>query len=295
MLPEKSAPPAGNGTAVATDRLGSGGGLRLLDDGTVVLADASTGRLLRLSGGPEASLEVLARVPGQLVAAVPLAEWADAWLVVTAAGFAVFDGGPGPKHLTAGSTSVISAAVCDPAGRVWAATEEGAVLRLGGDGSVTEAAGGLTAPRGLAFSPDGTTLYVAAGPEILAVRVDPATGEAAGERAAPGGQQPGSRRLFARVPEEDGCPGGMATDGFGRLWCALWGGAAVRCFAPEGRVLLSVPLPAWQPAAVALTGRRLLVATARAGLGAPGPLDGAVLEVGCTAPVVPAGAVRLTR
>lgn len=285
MLPEKSAPPAGQGTAAASDRLDRGGGLRLLDDGTVVLADVTAGRLLRLTGGgPGKPLEVLARVPGQLVAAAPLAGRAGEWLLAAGGGFAVLDGGPEPVPLGSGPAGGLSSAVCDPSGRMWAATRDGSVLRLGPDGTTTEVLEDLRGPGGLAVSPDGDTLYISCGTgELHAVRVDPATGRT------------GTPRLLARVPERDGRPAGMVTDGFGRLWCALWDGAAVRCFGPDGRVMLSVPLPAWRPSDVCLTGGQLLVTTELAGIVKPGALDGAVLQLACTVPVAPAGAAVLTR
>lgn len=293
MLPGKSAPPTGEGTAAAPDRLHEGGGLRLLDDGTALLADAGAGLLLRLSGGdPCRPLDVLARVPERLLAAAPLADRPEEWLVAVGSGFAVLGGGrPEPELLSGAGSEAgeagICAAACDPAGRMWAATEDGGVLRLGRDGTAVRAIGGLEgvgAPGGLAFSPDGGTLYLADGAGVLhAVRVDPASGEA------------GGRHVLARVPEQDGQPAGMVTDGFGRLWCALRDGAAVRCFGPDGRVMLSVPLPAWRPSGVCLTGKRLLVTTGVAGLESAGPLDGAVLELGCTAPVAPARAAGLTR
>lgn len=292
MLPGKSASPTGQGTAAAPDRLREGGGLRLLDDGTALLADAGTGRLLRLSGGdPGRPLEMLGRIPERLLAAAPLADRPGEWLVAMGSGFGVLGGGrPGaePELLAgAGPAAGVSSAACDPAGRMWAATEDGGVLRLGPDGTAVRVLGhfgGPGSPGGLAFSPDGSTLYLADGAGVLhAVRVDPASGEA------------GGRHVLARVPEQDGQPAGMVTDGFGRLWCALRDGAAVRCFGPDGRVMLSVPLPAWRPSGVCVTGKRLLVTTGVAGLENPGPLDGAVLELGCTAPVTPPRAAVLTR
>ncbi|NLU67716.1 SMP-30/gluconolactonase/LRE family protein [Streptomyces sp. HNM0574] len=284
MLPEKSASPPGSGRPVASGRLERGGGPRLLGDGTVVLADVTGGRLLKIPDepGPEADLEELAgpaRLPAHLLAAAPLAGDGADWLVACGGGFAVLDGDPaaGARWLT--RTEPLSCAASDPRGRVWAGTEAGGVLLLGPDGSVTEALppGGRPAPRGLAFAPDGGTLYLA-GRNIEAHPVDPDTGAL---------RRPS--RTLARVAEADGLPCGMAADGFGRLWCALRGGAAVRCFAPEGRVLLDVPVPAWQPSGVCLTGGTMLVTTDYDGLTGRGPLDGAVLELLCTAPVVPSG------
>ncbi|MFF7997012.1 hypothetical protein [Streptomyces sp. NPDC007917] len=38
----------------------------------------------------------------------------------------------------------------------------------------------------------------------------------------------------------------------------MWGAAEVRCYAPDGELLLTLGLPAGQPTSVCLTGDRLL-------------------------------------
>lgn len=50
-----------------------------------------------------------------------------------------------------------------------------------------------------------------------------------------------NKRLFAEPSR--GYPDGMALDGDGRLWVALWDGAGVECFAPDGTRLGIVPIP----------------------------------------------------
>ncbi len=61
----------------------------------------------------------------------------------------------------------------------------------------------------------------------------------------------------------------MTVDDEGRLWSAVWGAGRIRCHAPDGTLLLTVPVPALQPTSVCPTGSELLVTTARYGLDAP--------------------------
>lgn len=283
---------------VALDRLELGEGARLLADGSVVIVDILSGRLLRVpdGGGP---LVELARLDEPLGAVAPVAGRPGHWLAAAGTGFATFAagspdgggrrpgtrpewiarpaGGPGPRRR-------MNDAVCDPSGRMWAgsmaydATEgAGSLYRLDRDGTVTEVVDGLTVPNGPAFDATGTRMYLAdtARGIIDVFDVDPVTGDL------------GERRPFARVPTEDGQPDGMVVDARGRLWCALWGGGEVRCFGPDGGVVDSVALPAVQPTSVCLAEGRMLVTSAAYGLASPGPQDGAVLQVpGSVEPVI---------
>jgi sugar lactone lactonase YvrE len=45
------------------------------------------------------------------------------------------------------------------------------------------------------------------------------------------------------VSELSGEPDGMTLDADGNLWVAFWGGSAVRCLSPEGKVLETLELP----------------------------------------------------
>ncbi|MYW70406.1 SMP-30/gluconolactonase/LRE family protein [Streptomyces sp. SID8379] len=292
--------------AVASDRLELGEGLRLLDDGTVVLVDILAGHLLRLApqAQPDHPLELITRLREPLGAVAPLGPPdAGQWLAAVGTGFArlTTDAGSGAggaltwlAHPAAGTgpRRRMNDAVCDPSGRMWGGSmaydnTEGAgcLFRVDLDGTVTEVVTGLTVPNGPAFTADGTTMYLAdsARGEIDVFDVDPHTGN------------PFGRRPFARLSPDEGSPDGMVIDALGRLWCALWGGFEVRCFAPDATVLASVPVPAAQPTSVCLTGQRLLVTSATVGLAHPGPLDGAVLDIPCTAPPVPTPRAVLTQ
>ena len=129
---------------------------------------------------------------------------------------------------------------CDPAGRFWAGTLAydgragvAALYVLRPDGVVTEALSGVTNSNGLAWSPDGCTLYyVDTGRGTVdRLDVDPASGVVAG------------RRTLVAVPEAEGLPDGLTLDSEGYLWLALWGGCCVRRYSPAGELDRVVRLP----------------------------------------------------
>ncbi|NYI03721.1 SMP-30/gluconolactonase/LRE family protein [Allostreptomyces psammosilenae] len=277
-------------TPVAVDRLELGEGVRILRDGRVVLVDILAGRLLSLPDTPGAPLIELARLEEPLGAVAPLAAGAG-FLAAAGTGFTRL----APDGNLISRTSLpdlegwpprrMNDAACDAQGRFWAgsmaydaAPGAGALHRLDPDGTVVTVLKGLTVPNGPAVSPDGATLYLADSAEgtVYAYDMDPATGALSG------------RRVFFRLAPGNGSPDGMTVDDEGRLWSAVWGAAQVRCYAPDGRLLLTLDVPAQQPTSVCLTGNRLIVTTARYGLPAPSPLDGAVLSVPCDATAPPA-------
>ncbi|GHF16420.1 calcium-binding protein [Streptomyces spiralis] len=286
------APAATDFAPVAADRLELGEGIRLLDDGWVVLVDILTGRLLTLPTRRDAPLTPLAQLRDPLGAVAPVGR-GDGFLAAAGKGLVrlapdgsllhamSLPGLEGPPHRR------MNDAVCDRQGRMWAGSMAydatpgaGALHRVDPDGTVVTVLDGLTVPNGPAFSPDGTTMYLAdsALGTVYAHRVDPATGTLS------------DRRVFFRLAPGTGSPDGMTVDDEGRLWSAIWGAGEIRCHAPDGTLLLTLAVPASQPTSVCLTGSELLVTTARYGMEAPGPLDGAVLSVPCriTAPAAAA-------
>ena len=121
--------------------------------------------------------------------------------------------------------------------------------------------GGLMTSNGLAFSPDGTTLYHADTPRFVVYRYDydVETGAATG------------RRVFVELePQGDdrGRPDGAAVDADGCYWTALYEGGRVRRYSPSGEIMAEYPLPARCPTMVAFGGadrRTIYVTTARDG------------------------------
>ncbi|MEV8592983.1 SMP-30/gluconolactonase/LRE family protein [Streptomyces sp. NPDC052012] len=299
-MPAPAHQPVGTFAPVTPDRLELGEGPRLLSDGSVVLVDILTGRLLRLPEDDTAPLLELAHLAQPLGAIAPLGGSGPGprgWAAATGMAFAVLDESGKtirtvPVAPQPGGPQRMNDAVCDPAGRMWAGTMAydatpgaGALHRWNTDGSVTCVLKGLTVPNGPAFSPDGRTLYLAdsAAGTVEAFSVDPDTAELS------------YRRPVFRIDPQVGSPDGMTVDSEGCIWSAIWGGSQIRRYSPEGRLLQTVDVPALQPSAVCLTGQHLVVTTAAYGLADPGPWDGAVLRASCTAgaPVTPGAEQRL--
>jgi D-xylonolactonase len=111
---------------------------------------------------------------------------------------------------------------------------------------------------GPAISADGRTVYFVDSVQRTVWRY------AVGPRATLLEETP-----FVRLRDNDGLPDGVTLDTEGCLWVALWGGGGVRRYAPDGRLLLHVPLPCDRVTKLAFGGRDLrtaFVTTACAGL-----------------------------
>jgi sugar lactone lactonase YvrE len=140
---------------------------------------------------------------------------------------------------------------CDPHGRflVGAMNEArdaatAGLWRLDCELSLERVFGDLTISNGLAFSPDGCTMYHADTPTltIRAFDYDARTGT------------PTNPRVFARFGEETDRPDGAAVDSEGCYWIALYRGGKVLRLAPSGRVLDTFAVPAMCPTMCAFGG-----------------------------------------
>ena len=67
----------------------------------------------------------------------------------------------------------------------------------------------------------------------------------------------GNRRRLVTIERAHGIPDEMTTDSTGNLWVTCFGGAAVRCFSPEGEQLAEVSFPVAQVTSCAFGGPEL--------------------------------------
>ncbi|MFI6290808.1 SMP-30/gluconolactonase/LRE family protein [Nonomuraea sp. NPDC050790] len=128
---------------------------------------------------------------------------------------------------------------CDRAGRFFAGTMAqddtpgaGALYRLDPGGGCERVLDGVSISNGVAWSPDERLLYYVDTPtgRVDVFDYDPAAGRLDG------------RRVFAEIPR--GFPDGITVDAAGHVWVALWEGGAVLRLRPDGRLDLTVEVPA---------------------------------------------------
>ena len=180
------------------------------------------------------------------------------------------------------ATSRLNDGRCDRQGRFWVGSMDrstpdgrGFLYRYDPDGSLHRLFGSIEVPNGLAFSPDGTTMYFCDTPthRLQAFTLDTATGA-----IAPG-------RTFATC-EGPGAPDGAVCDAEGCLWVAHFGGARVTRFRPDGSIDRVIALPVERPTACCFGGPALdtlFITSSRQNLGEEDlqrfPLSGSVLAV----------------
>jgi sugar lactone lactonase YvrE len=143
---------------------------------------------------------------------------------------------------------------CDAAGRFFAGSmnekrdaNSAALYRLDPDLRLTQVLGNLMISNGLAWSPDGRTMYSADTPThaIRAFDYDAATGT------------PSGPRVLAQWTGETDRPDGGAVDSAGNYWTAFYRGGKVVKLSPGGRILAEYPTPAMCPTMCAFGGADL--------------------------------------
>jgi sugar lactone lactonase YvrE len=193
----------------------------------------------------------------------------------------------------------------DPQGRFWAGTifeprsaAHAALYRFCG-GVLDRVAGEVTVSNGLAWSPDGSTLYWAdtTAAQVRAFDFDAGDGSLS------------SPRVFAefapRVPgaplaDYQGRPDGAAVDIEGAYWVAMYEGQRLLRLAADGRLLQDLALPVCCPTMPCFGGpdlRTLYITTSRfnrpADELAAQPLAGRVLSLRVAVPGLPANFARI--
>ncbi|QDC11193.1 SMP-30/gluconolactonase/LRE family protein [Oceanicola sp. D3] len=168
----------------------------------------------------------------------------------------------------------------DMQGRFWAGTmkdggdpeEIGQFYRLDPNGSVTQHFDKVYTTNGLAFSPDGTTLYYsdsnAKVRTIWACDYDTETGT------------PSNRRVFFDTREVAGRPDGGTVDADGCYWMAGISGWQLVRITPQGKVDRIIDMPVERPTKPMFGGANLdVLYVTSIGSDAPDALDGNLFAV----------------
>lgn len=157
---------------------------------------------------------------------------------------------------------------CDSAGRLWVGTlyeprdQPLAPLFRVERGTISDSGQRATVSNGVAFSPDGRTLYQAdtSAHVIHAYDFDPLLGII------------GARRVFRQFSNQrqaldyGGRPDGAAVDSEGAYWCAMYEGGRLLRLSPAGELMQEIRLPVRCPTMMAFGGddlRTLYVTTVR--------------------------------
>jgi sugar lactone lactonase YvrE len=109
----------------------------------------------------------------------------------------------------------------------------GSLFRIDPDGSMHELDTGYATANGIGISPDGRMVYVAdqRHNQIIALDYDPVQGTVS------------NRRLFARVPDEEGMPDGLVLDAEGFIWNGHWAGWKLTRYDPDGKIERQIRFP----------------------------------------------------
>ena len=189
---------------------------------------------------------------------------------------------------------------CDPQGRFWVGTVYEprdpplAALYCWEQGALTRRAAGITVSNGLAWGPDGHTMYWSdtKAHTVYAFDFDPVEGRLSARRvfASFAPRQPGQS-----LDTYGGRPDGAAMDAEGCYWVAMFEGQRVLRLSPSGEVLREVRLPIRCPTMPCFGGpdlKTLYITTAREKRPpeelAQQPLAGCVLALAVGVPGLPA-------
>lgn len=182
-------------------------------------------------------------------------------LLALADGVYDFEPDAGTLHLRATSPLPshvkLHECLCDRQGRFWVGAYDhafpanrnargGSWFRLD-ENRLTPVLEGISVANGLAFSPDGRTMYVSDSPtrRVDAYDLDPLAGTLS------------NRRTFLALGEGEGFVDGATVDSAGGYWLANVGAGAMRRYLPDGKLDRIVTLPFSNPTKAAFGGRDL--------------------------------------
>jgi sugar lactone lactonase YvrE len=203
---------------------------------------------------------------GDVGAVAPYSQRAQGWVVAKDTSlYRLSEGGEVEllAGLDAGDDVRVNDGAADPWGRFWIGTMahdssegRGTLFRYDGDGDVQTIKAGVSISNGIGWSPDRRTMYYvdSAPATVFAFSVD-----------GDGGVS--HQRVFAQLDATtEGSPDGLCVDAEGGVWVALWGGRAVRRYAPSGEALAQVAVESPNPSSCAIggaNGTTLYITTAR--------------------------------
>ena len=209
-----------------------------IDGETIHRYDPATGHHEQRSTPGRPAALALTATPGRLLVALegrlgsidwPSGEWRD-WISLE------------PE----GQGNRLNDGRCDPSGRFWvgsmfeptsAGRSTGILHRVAPDGTAVRVRSGVGVKNGLAFAPDGRTMYFADTPRetVWAYDYDVETGDATNER------------VFLDFTALPGRPDGGCVDQDGCYWIACVYGGVVLRVTPAGAIDLRVALPVTKP------------------------------------------------
>ena len=205
-----------------------------------------------------ASGEVESWTPPDKVHSFALRE-AGGLVIAGRKGFALYDPESGAYELLHdpredAEGTLLNDGRADRQGRFWAGTMDKMLKRPSGhlyclkeDGTSHAAADGITLSNGVAFAPEGATLYYADSllKNIFAYDLDAETGMLS------------NKRVFAETGALPGIPDGATVDAQSHLWSARFDGGRVLRHGPDGSVVGEIELPVSRVTSCALGGRDL--------------------------------------
>lgn len=140
----------------------------------------------------------------------------------------------------------------DSRGRLWIGTMDnqlhrpnGSLYRVDPDGAVTKMADDVIVSNGIAFSPEGTTLYFTDTRRHVSWTFDLDLGDGAIT----------NRRVFADYSATGDRPDGACIDVDGCLWTAFFAGGRIVRYRPDGAIDRQIALPVTNPTCLCFGGK----------------------------------------